>query len=137
MVLGNIVYVVPEKPVRYMRELRCVLGDIFTHCGKNTTKKSNTYTSGDKNKKRIISTIPHTSYVESYMDRTLAFGLTTNNIVWMIDRLNEFGYDVISVTQEPHKWKPKRNDGFTIIVSYCNPNHNYYRVRKIEEEDLL
>ncbi|KKM05960.1 hypothetical protein LCGC14_1748750, partial [marine sediment metagenome] len=86
---------------RYMRELRCVLGDIFTKCGKQHVRENNTYVAGERDMKRIKSVIPNIRYVESYTERALAFQMEeVREITWMIDRFNEFGYDVLSITQD-------------------------------------
>ena len=138
-----------------MRELRCALGDIFTRCGTTTTKKKNSNILASNSRfsisptlstgfeytkpkiKKVESIIPNITYdVESGTERTLAFGITVKDVVWMIDRLNEFGYDVISVTQNSNIWKP-RNEYVDTILIYTTPNHYYFKVRKIELEDLF
>ena len=126
-----------------MRELRCALADIFTRCGTNTVKRERHITANISLNKttdefEMVSVIPNITYdVESGTERTLAFGIIVKDAVWMIDRLNEFGYDVISVTQDSSIWKPKDKNTNIITIYTYGSNYFYFKVRKIEQIDLM
>jgi len=126
-----------------MRQLRCALADIFTRCGTNTVRKPSNIklrlSSDVVMNSTKESTIPKINYdVETTTERTLGFAVFVKDIIWFVDRLNEFGYDVLSVTQTPEIWKPKEKTS-TILVWHCGitPNYYYFKVRKIEEQDLI
>lgn len=115
-----------------MRELRCVIGDIFTKCGKNPTRKNVLSTRGAS-----ISAIPPVSNVESHTDRTQGIGFYVSDIVWMIDRFNEFGYDVLSIVDNDNLWEPRKNKFMAYRTVDTGAGYHYFKVRKIEDVDLI